>query len=121
MIYVEGPDLTAAIRRARHHAGDVEPLIPELALALFTSELHTDLEREHTLRQSKVGANSYGLYLDTGEQFHFRYLDYGGGRIEVYDRWTFQRDGVDPVYVIDSRESVWAFVEWAAKPVAVAA
>lgn len=72
MIQVEGPETTAVISRARHHTPGTVSLILESAISLL---LGCPLARDnqiHLLRQSKPGAESYGLYLADGRQFHFR-------------------------------------------------
>jgi hypothetical protein len=111
MIRVEGPDTTAAIKRARHHTPGTVPLILEAAVALLLDcPLAQDYE-EHVLKQSRPGAMSYGLYLSDGRQYHFRPDENGhdATSIFVYDRYK-HRDS-EPLAVLSNKEDIWAFFE----------
>lgn len=88
MIRVEGPEPGALPARTHHHGQAWLGLIHALALALlFESELARDA-REHVLRQSRPGANSFSLVTESGREYHFRGRD--PGTVEVLDRY---RDG----------------------------
>lgn len=107
MIKVEGPDTRAAIMRARDHTPETVPLILETAVTLLLGCPLACDNRVHRLKQSRRGAESYGLYLDDGRQVHFRPWPPGHGAtsIRVYDRY---KDG-ELVAELDSREAIWHF------------
>jgi hypothetical protein len=111
MITIEGENPITAL--LRDHAHRIVPVIHALAATLFLGRLHQD-EHEHRIIQSKSGANSYGLYLADGRSFHFRGVSEHGhyDAIHVYDRWTYTRDGVEPVAVLRTPGDA---VEWARK------
>ncbi len=107
MIQVEGPDTTAAIMRARDHTPGTVPLILEAAVTLLLGCPLARDDQVHRLKQSRPGAESYGLYLDDGRQFHFRPWPRGHGAtsIRVFDRYKNGQLVAD----LDSREAVWHF------------
>jgi hypothetical protein len=107
MIRVEGPDPTAAIKRARHHTPGTVPLILEAAISLLLGCPLAMDEQVHRLRQSRPGAESFGLYLCNGEEFHFRPRPHGhdATSIHVFDRY---REG-ERVTELDSSEAIWEF------------
>jgi hypothetical protein len=107
MLKVEGPETTAAITRARHHTPGTVPFILEVAVTLL---LGCPLARDphtHRLKQSRPGAESYGLYLEDGRQFHFRPGpgNHAAQSIAVFDRY---RNG-QLVVELDSPEAIWDF------------
>jgi hypothetical protein len=107
MIRVEGPDPTAVIKRARDHTEGTVPLILEAAVSLLLGCPLAQDEHVHTLKQSRPGAESLGLYLNDGRQYHFRP---GPGRhaatsIRVSSGY---RDG-ESLAELDSREAVREF------------
>jgi hypothetical protein len=107
MLQVEGPETTAAITRARHHTPGAVPLILEVAVTLLLGCPLARDEHVHRLKQSRPGAESYGLYLEDGRQFHFRPGpgDHAAETICVYDRY---RTG-QLVVELDSDEAIWEF------------
>jgi hypothetical protein len=109
MLRVEGPDTTAAITRARHHTPGTVPLILEVAVTLLLGCPLARDEHVHRLKQSRPGAESYGLYLEDGRQFHFRPGpgNHAAQTIRVYDSY---RSG-DLVIELDDAEAVWSFFE----------
>ena len=72
MIQVKGLEPTAAIKRARHHTPGTVPLILEAAVSLLLGCPLARDDHMHVLKQSGKGAESLGLYLEDGRQFHFR-------------------------------------------------
>lgn len=107
MIQVEGPDPRAVIKRARDHTEGTVPLILEAAVSLLLGcPLARDGNR-HLLKQSGSGAESIGLYLEDGRQFHFRPGPggHGAASIRVYDRYRNRR----LVAELDDRVAVWKF------------
>jgi len=111
MIRVEGPDTTAAIKRARHHTPGTVPLILETAISLLLGCPLAQDSREHVLSQRRTGAMSYGLYLDEDEarEFHFRPGEGGhaADTLHVYDRYRYGES--PPVATLSSSEDVWNF------------
>jgi hypothetical protein len=111
-IRVEGPDTTAAIKRARDHTPGTVPLILEAAVSLLLDcPLARDFE-EHVLKQSRPGAMSYSLRLSDRRQYHFRPGDWTGHdatSIYVYDRYKYGES--EPLKVLSSREDVRTFFE----------
>jgi hypothetical protein len=89
MIRVEGPDPVAVIKRARDHTEGTVPLILEAAVSLLLGCPLAQDEHVHLLKQSGKGAESLGLYLEDGRQFHFRPGNGGhdATSIDVYDRF----------------------------------
>ena len=111
MIKVEGPDLTAVIKRARDHTKGTVPLILEAAISLlFGCPLACD-DKTHVLRQHKRGAMSYGLRLADNRQFHFRSGPGGHAAttIDVYRQWNHGDE--EPYVVLSTSEDVWTFFE----------
>jgi hypothetical protein len=107
MIQVEGPETSAVITRARHHTPATVPLILEVGITLL---LGCPLARDgyvHRLKQSRPGAESYGLYLEDGRQYHFRPgpRRHDAQSISVFDRYREGR----LVTELDSREAIWKF------------
>lgn len=85
MIRVEGPNPAALPSRTHHHGRSWLPLLNSLALSLlFESEFARD-RREHVIKQSRPGANSFSLRTASGRAYHFRGTDAG---IEVRDAYT---------------------------------
>ena len=109
MLRVEGPETTAAITRARHHTPGTVPLILEVAVTLLLGCPLARDERIHRLRQSRPGAESYGLYLEDGRQFHFRPGpgNHGATSICVFDRY---RSG-QLVVELENAKAIWEFFE----------
>jgi hypothetical protein len=112
LIYLQSEHNPTTVLR-RDHAFRILPIVRALAATLFLGRLHQD-GYEHCLVQSKNGANSFGLYLADGRSFHFRgastHEHYDA--ILVYDRWTYTRDGVEPVATLRTVEEAEA---WAGK------
>lgn len=72
MIKVEGQDPGALNRRMRHHAEQFRPLINTMTSSiLFESKLARD-DEIHILKQSRSGANSWGLHVADGRKYFFR-------------------------------------------------
>jgi len=112
MIRVEGPDTTAAIKRARDHTPGTVPLILEAAVSLLLDCPLAQDHKEHVLKQSRPGAMSYGLYLSDGRQYHFRPGNWSGhdaSSIFVYNRYMYGDS--EPLAVLSTREDVRAFFE----------
>lgn len=107
MLLVEGPDTPAAITRARHHTPGTVPLILELAITLLLGCPLARDQQVHRLKQSRPGAESYGLYLEDGRQFHFRpgAGNHAAQSIRVFNRY---RSG-HLVAELDDAEAVWDF------------
>jgi hypothetical protein len=112
MIYLQSEHNPTTVLR-RDHAFRIIPIVHALAATLFLGRLHQD-KREHWLIQSKSGANSYGLHLADGRSFHFRgdSVSTHYDTILVYDRWTYNRDGVGPVATLRTPDDA---VAWASK------
>jgi len=72
MIRVEGPDPVAVIKGARDHTEGTVSLILEAAISLLLNCPLARDEHVHLLKQSRPGAESLGLYLEDGRQYHFR-------------------------------------------------
>lgn len=107
MIRVQGPDPTAVIKRARDHTEETVSLILEAAISLL---LGCPLARDdhfHLLKQSGSGAESLGLYLEDGRQYHFRPGPGGHNAtsIYVYNRYRNRK----LVAELDGREAIWRF------------
>jgi hypothetical protein len=107
MIQVDGPEPTATIKRARHHTPGTVPLILEAAVSLL---LGCPLARDghvHVLKQSGKGAESLGLYLDDGRQFHFRPGNGGhdATSIYVYNRYRNRK----LIAELDGPKAIWDF------------
>lgn len=112
MIRVEGPDTSAAIKRARDHTPGTVPLILEAAVTLLLDCPLAQDWNEHVLKQSRPGAMSYSLQLSDDRQFHFRPGDWSGhdaSSIYVYPRYKYGES--EPLAVLASREDIWAFFE----------
>jgi hypothetical protein len=111
MIRVQGENPSTALMLHREHAHRLVPLVHALAATLLLGHLGQD-DHTHLLAQSKVGANSFGLYLADGREFHFRgdsaraHYD----TIHVYDRWTYRRDNVAPLATLRTADEA---VAWA--------
>jgi hypothetical protein len=110
MIRVEGPDTATLIKRTRHHmTTEMLALVQE---ALCTMMLDCPLQfddEEHWLRQSRPGAESFGLYLSDGRQFHFRPHPKGHDATEIEVRDKYQVGTV--VNMLSTREDIWTFFE----------
>src|SRR6187402_518233 len=106
MIQVEGPDPVAVIKGARDHTEGTVPLILEAAVSLLLNCPLARDERVHHLKQRRPGAESLGLYLEDGRQYHFR-PDGGheAASILVKDRY---RKG-ELVAKLDTPEAIWEF------------
>lgn len=109
MLLVEGPDTQAAITRARHHTPGTVPLILEVGITLLLGcPLAQDARNVHRLRQSRRGAESYGLYLSDGREYHFRP---SGGHdatsISVYD--SYRHGDREPTAVLSTPAEIWEF------------
>ncbi len=106
MIKVEGPEPVAAIKRARHHTPGTVPQILEIAISLLLGCPLARDEHVHVLKQSRPGAESYGLHLADGRQYHFRP---DGGHdattILVKDKY---RNG-ESIAELDDSEAIWDF------------
>jgi len=61
----------------------------------------------HRLKQSKPGAESYGLYLADGRQFHFRPRPNGHAATSIHVFDAFQKGAL--VVELDNREAIWQF------------
>lgn len=111
MIRVEGENPVTVLKRAAHHAYRVLPLIEALSLALMYESRIAKDGREHVLRQSRAGANSFGLHLADGRELHFRgnTISDHYDSIAVYDRWTYARDGVAPLAILSTPEECRQF------------
>jgi hypothetical protein len=111
VIRVEGPDTTAAIKRARHHTPGAVPLVLEAAISLLLDCPLARDQHQHVLKQSRSGAMSYGLYLADGSQYHFRPGDGGhaANSIDIFDRYKYGES--EPVAVLSSHEDVRDFFE----------
>lgn len=107
MIQVEGPDPTAVIKRARDHTEGTVPLILEAAVSLLLGCPLARDEHRHLLKQSGLGAESLGLYLNDGRQYHFRPGPGGhdATSIRVYDRYRNR----NLVAVLQDRAAIWKF------------
>jgi len=107
MIQVKGPETTAAITRARHHTPGTVPLILEAAISLLLGCPLARDDQIHLLKQSKPGAESYGLHLADGRQYHFRpgSGNHAAESIRVLDRY---REG-QLVAELEDRASIWKF------------
>ena len=97
----------AAIKGARDHTPGTVPLVLESAVTLLLGCPLARDEEVHRLRQSRPGAESYGLYLADGRQFHFRPRPYGHNAtsLHVFDRY---RSG-KLLAELDNREQIWKF------------
>ena len=110
MIRVDGPDTATLIKRTRHHmTPEMLTLVQE---ALCTMMLDCPLQfdaKEHWLRQSRPGAESFGLYLSDGREFHFRPHPKGheATEIEVRDKYKLG----EQVALLADRDDIWAFFE----------
>lgn len=107
MIRVEGPDTNAAIKRARDHTPGTVPLILEAAVTLLLGCPLAQDARVHRLKQSRPGAESYGLYLEDGREFHFRPRPHGhdATSIHVFNRY---RNG-ELMAELGSPHAIWQF------------
>jgi hypothetical protein len=109
VIKVEGPDLTAVIRRARDHTRGTVPLILEAAVSILLGCPLAQDNETHVLRQHKRGAMSYGLHLADKREFHFR--PGAGGHaattIDVFLQWNHGDE--EPHAVLSTSEDVWTF------------
>jgi hypothetical protein len=93
MIKTEGPDPTMVVRRAHHHAKGIAPLVDAAYSALVTCPLAMD-DHVHVLKQSSNGAESTGLRLADGRQYHFRPIWNGHHNavgVVVYGRYRYGR------------------------------
>ena len=106
MIQVEGPEPTAAIKRARHHTPGTVPVILETAISLLLGCPLARDEHVHRLRQSRPGAESYGLYLEDGRQYHFR-PDGGHEAMSILVKDKYRNGAL--VAELDSPEEIWKF------------
>lgn len=79
---VEVRDTSTLLHAISHHAKALEPLVGALSFGILT-EL---VPRGWSLRQSKVGPQSFCLYRD-GREYHFRASRDRKG-IVVKDAWT---------------------------------
>jgi len=117
MLLVDGPDTRAAIMRARDHTPGTVPLILEVGITLLLGcPLAQDEKNIHRLKQSRAGAESYGLYLSDGREYHFRPTGgHDATSISVYD--TYKHGDRDPAAVFSTREEIWEFFgDLAVKP-----
>jgi len=115
MIRVKGPDTATLIKRTRHHmTPEMLALVQE---ALCTMMLDCPLQfddQEHELRQSRHGAESFGLYLSDRREFHFRPHPKGHDATQIEVRDKYKEATV--VTVLSTREEIWAFFESLAVP-----
>lgn len=97
----------AAIKRARDHTPATVPLVLESAVTLLPGCPLARDDKVHRLRQSRPGAESYGLYLADGREFHFRPRPHGhdATSLHVFGRY---REG-ELLAELDSREDIWKF------------
>lgn len=107
MIRVEGPEPVAVIKRARDHTEETVPLILEAAVSLLLGCPLAQDERVHLLRQSKPGAESLGLYVDGGAQYHFRPGPGGHAAASIQVKTAFKNG--EALVELDSREAVREF------------
>jgi hypothetical protein len=109
MIRVEGPDTRAAIMRARDHTQKTVPLILEVAVTLLLGCPLAEDDNVHVLKQSRPGAESYGLYLSDDREYHFRPHPRGhdATSISVYD--TYKHGDRPPVAVFAEPHDIWEF------------
>jgi hypothetical protein len=96
-------DPSTLLNMVRHHAQAVEGIVLEL-LATIPLVMGADNE-EWTLRQSRVGANSFSLH-GPNSQYHFRGY-HGYGAICVYDKY---KNG-NLLIEIHSRTQARTFIE----------
>jgi hypothetical protein len=110
MIRVEGPDTATLIKRTRHHmTAEMLALVQEaLCTMMIDCPLQFD-ENVHWLRQSRPGAESFGLYLSDDRQFHFRPHPKGHDAIEIEVRDKYQVGNV--VRMLSTRGDIWEFFE----------
>lgn len=106
MIQVEGPDPTAVIKRARDHTQGTVPLILEAAVSLLLNCPLAQDDHVHRLKQSRPGAESLGLYLADGRQYHFRPSG-GHGATSILVNNHYQ--GGKLVAELKNSESIWEF------------
>jgi hypothetical protein len=108
MLLVEGPDTRAAIMRARDHTPGTDPLILEVGITLLLGCPLAQDKNVHTLRQSRPGAESYGLYLSDLREYHFRPTGgHDATSISVYD--AYKHGDRDPLAILSTREEIWNF------------
>lgn len=107
MIRVEGPDTIAVIKRARDHTHGTVPLILEAAVTLLLGCPLARDEHVHTLKQSRPGAESYGLHIADGRQFHFRPEPKGHDATSIVVRDGYRNGKL--VASLGDRESIWRF------------
>jgi hypothetical protein len=110
MIRVAGPDTATLIKRTRHHmTSEMLALVQEaLCTMMLDCPLQFD-EQEHWLRQSRPGAESFGLHLSDERQFHFRPHPKGHEATEIEVRDKYQVGKL--VTVLSTREDIWEFFE----------
>jgi hypothetical protein len=107
MIRVEGPDPTAVIKRARHHTDGTVPLILEAAVSLLLGCPLARDEYVHLLKQSRSGAESLGLYLADGREYHFRPGPGGHDATSIHVNSSYQNGRL--VAELDGAEAIWEF------------
>lgn len=106
MIRVEGVDPVAVIKRARDHTEGTVPLILEAAVSLLLNCPLAQDEHVHLLRQSRPGAESLGLHLSDGRQYHFRPSG-GHEASSILVKDSYNHGAM--VAELDSPEAVWSF------------
>ncbi len=84
-------------------------MILEVAVTLLLGCPLAEDDHAHVLKQSRPGAESYGLHLTDGREFHFRPHPPGHGAtsISVYDRYKHGENA--PLAVLATREDIWEF------------
>lgn len=82
------------------------PLILEAAVSLLLGCPLAQDERVHLLRQSKSGAESLGLYVDGGPEYHFR-PDGGHEATSILVKDSYRNGAL--VAKLDSSEAIWHF------------
>jgi hypothetical protein len=107
MIRVEGPEPTAVIKRARHHTDGTVPMILEAAVSLLLGCPLARDEQVHLLRQSRPGAESLGLYLADGREYHFRPGPGGHEATSIQVKDGYRNGKI--VAELDGVEAIWGF------------
>ncbi len=107
MIRVEGSEPTAVIKRARDHTKGTVPLILEAAVSLLLGCPLARDEQIHLLKQSRPGAESLGLYLADGREYHFRPGPGGHGATSIHVKDGYKSGNL--VAKLDDAEAIWTF------------